>query len=353
MEKRYNYIDNLRFILVFLIVIYHIAMAFNTWCEANYIFIEESKPLSSIIVFLSPYYMPILFLLAGISSYYSLKKRGYKTFIKERLLRLGIPLIFSILVIVPILSYIADIFHNSYNDNFFMHYSIFFTKYTDFTGYDGGFSFGHLWFILVLLLISIITLIPIRITELIKNQKIRKISLIIFSILSIIIMILTFDVKLLGKPLIVYLFIYLLGYFVFSKEEIINKISKFWFIYLPIFLISAITNVVLFIWVKDYEILNNISNYFAFIFGVISLISIFYRFINKTNVFLKESYKISYVFYIIHFPIVVLLQYMFYKAGLNVGINVLLSIILSYILTYGLSFLISKIKYIRVLFGLK
>ena len=79
MEKRYNYIDNLRFILVFLIVIYHIAMAFNTWGEANYIFTEESKPLSSIIVFLSPYYMPILFLLAGISSYYSLKKRGYKS----------------------------------------------------------------------------------------------------------------------------------------------------------------------------------------------------------------------------------------------------------------------------------
>jgi hypothetical protein len=30
MEKRYNYIDNLRLILVFLIIIYHIAMAFNT-----------------------------------------------------------------------------------------------------------------------------------------------------------------------------------------------------------------------------------------------------------------------------------------------------------------------------------
>ena len=97
MEKRYNYIDNLRLVLVFLIIIYHIAMAFNTWGEANYIFLGENKILSSIIVFLSPYYMPLLFLLAGISSYYSLKKRGYQVFIKERILRLGLPLVFGLL----------------------------------------------------------------------------------------------------------------------------------------------------------------------------------------------------------------------------------------------------------------
>lgn len=138
MEKRYNYIDNLRLALVFLIVIYHIAMAFNTWGEPNFIFLGENKILSSIIIFIAPYYMPLLFLLAGISSYYSLKKRGYKVFIKERMLRLGLTLVFGLLVIVPILSYIADKFHNSYEGNFFMHYSVFFTKFTDFTGYDGA-----------------------------------------------------------------------------------------------------------------------------------------------------------------------------------------------------------------------
>ena len=52
MGKRYNYIDNLRLALVFLIIIYHIAMSFNTWGETNYILLGENKILSSIIVFL-------------------------------------------------------------------------------------------------------------------------------------------------------------------------------------------------------------------------------------------------------------------------------------------------------------
>ena len=297
--------------------------------------------------------MPLLFLLAGISSYYSLKKRGYQVFIKERILRLGLPLVFGLLVIVPILSYFADKFHNNFDGNFFVHYSVFFTKFTDFTGYDGGFSFGHLWFILVLLLISLITLIPIKISELVKDNKIRKILLICFSIIATIIIILTFDFKIMGKPILMYLFIYLLGFYLFSKEEVVNTISKFWAIYLPLFIIFATLNTILFIWIKDYELLNNICNYFTFIFGVITLVSIFYKFINNSNNLLKLSSRLSYTFYIIHFPFVVSLQYLFYVANLDIHLNIVLTILLGYLLTCLLSYLISKIKYVRLLFGLK
>jgi len=40
MEKRLNYIDNLRSLTVFLLVLYHIALAYNSWGEANYIFLK-------------------------------------------------------------------------------------------------------------------------------------------------------------------------------------------------------------------------------------------------------------------------------------------------------------------------
>ena len=48
--KRVNYIDNLRWITVSLLVLYHAAMAYNTWGEANYIFFEEVKLLAAIVV---------------------------------------------------------------------------------------------------------------------------------------------------------------------------------------------------------------------------------------------------------------------------------------------------------------
>ena len=80
----------------------------NTRGEANYIFFEKVRPIASIVTFIDPWLMPMMFLLAGVSSRFSLQKRGYGSFIKERLLRLGIPLIFGSLVMNPVLSFIAD-----------------------------------------------------------------------------------------------------------------------------------------------------------------------------------------------------------------------------------------------------
>lgn len=157
MGKRLNYIDNLRSITVFLLVLYHIALAYNSWGEANYIFFERVNPIASIVVFISPWFMPLMFLLAGVSASFSMKKRGVTAFIKERLKRLGIPLIVGIIFINPILSYVADKSHNGYEGNYFEHYFVYFTRFTDLTGYDGGFTLGHFWFIAVLILISCVS----------------------------------------------------------------------------------------------------------------------------------------------------------------------------------------------------
>ena len=111
-SKRLNYIDNLRSLTVSLLIIYHLAMAYNTWGEPNYIFLGETKFFSAIIVLISPWFMPLMFLLAGIGAFYSLKKRSFATFIKERLIRLGIPFVFGMLIINPMLSFVADVTHN-------------------------------------------------------------------------------------------------------------------------------------------------------------------------------------------------------------------------------------------------
>ena len=57
MKERVHYIDNLRWITVFLLILYHACMAYNTWDEANYIFFVPDKMLSAVIVFISPWFM--------------------------------------------------------------------------------------------------------------------------------------------------------------------------------------------------------------------------------------------------------------------------------------------------------
>ena len=98
--------------------------------------------------------MPLLMVLAGINARYSLNKRGIKGFVEERFKKLFIPLVTGTLVIAAALSYIADRFHNGYNSSFLAHYTIFFGKITDLTGFDGGLTPAHLWFLLYLFIIS-------------------------------------------------------------------------------------------------------------------------------------------------------------------------------------------------------
>lgn len=170
LKERKYYIDNLRCLILLILIPYHTAMAWNNWDEPNYIFFEANRVVSSIIVFFSPYFMPLLFVLAGISTRYALKKRTNKEYWVERIKKLVVPLLFGTLFLMPIMTYIADRFNHSYVGGFFEHYAVFFTKYTDLTGADGGFSFGQFWFLLYLFIIStlsigIITLLKKVITE--------------------------------------------------------------------------------------------------------------------------------------------------------------------------------------------
>ena len=148
LEMRKHYIDNLRWIILLILIPYHTSQAWNTWGEPNYIFIEGNPLISSIIVFFSPYFMPLLFVLSGMSTVYALQKRTYKEYFCERVKRLLVPFLLGTIVLMPVMSYIGDKFNYSYNEGFLKHYIIFFTKWTDLTGADGGFSVGQLFLII-------------------------------------------------------------------------------------------------------------------------------------------------------------------------------------------------------------
>lgn len=77
MKLRINYIDNLRTIMIFLLIPYHLAMAYNIWGEPNYIFLEGNKAISSIVVFMSPWFINDMY-----NETIHFKKKKATTFIK-------------------------------------------------------------------------------------------------------------------------------------------------------------------------------------------------------------------------------------------------------------------------------
>ena len=336
--ERVHYVDNLRWITISLLVLYHACMAYNTWGEKNYIFFKDIKPLAFIIVLISPWFMPLMFVLAGISASYSLSKRGYGSFIGERFKRLGIPLLIGLIINTPILSYIADITHNHYKGNFIQHYVVFFSKFTDLSGYDGGFALGHLWFLLVLILISLIACLIIKLLP--QNKTVLLIAGIVLAVAGVA----TFDVKLLGKPLITYLCAFLLGYYFFSKKELVKKLTEFKWEFIAVFVITSFANAFLYIYVIGPKILNNICNYSSLISGVIALICIGHDYLNFTGKRTEKFTKLSYQYYIVHFPVVVLSQYFLSLTGMHIVLNFFLTLAVAYPLTYFICVLFTKVK---------
>lgn len=152
-ERKY-YIDNLRWMAILLLFPFHAAQiwsggeysGFYIWSHTNTVLYVFSTAVY-------PWYMTFLFAIAGMSCKYALLKRTSKQFVAERTKKLLIPFFFGVLLLVPIMTYIAEVFFNGYTGTYWQQYGLFFTKETDLTGYHGGFSpvFGF-YFICLLFL---------------------------------------------------------------------------------------------------------------------------------------------------------------------------------------------------------
>lgn len=98
---RKHYIDNLRNLTILLLFPVHTFMIWNDFGSGFYIWQGENKLLSTLIVLLNPWFMPILFVLAGMSARYALDKQSNKEFVIQRIHKLLIPFIFGMILIVP------------------------------------------------------------------------------------------------------------------------------------------------------------------------------------------------------------------------------------------------------------
>lgn len=352
-ETRAHYVDNLRWLCILIIIPYHCAMAWNSFGDGNYILFEADKIMSSFLTLIAPWIMPLLFLLAGIGASYSLKKRTYKQFCLERVTKLLLPLVAGTLLIVPIMTYYADVSNCGYDGTFLAHYKVFFTTFTDTTGYDGGFSPAHLWFLLFLYVISMLCL---GIIALIKKFRPNFINVgVAYPVLAVfaVIITLTNPLKLFGRPVLTYILLYLVGYYVFSAEKTLSETVKYKFISLSIFILSSAANVYLFIWSPWNNLyLNLTTNGLACWFGILSLLGFAKPYFNQNNIFTTFMRKRAFLTYIFHFVFIIIIQYYFAKLGVSGYALLFLSIIGCFALTFCVQESIYRIPILRFLFGI-
>jgi glucan biosynthesis protein C len=155
---RWHYLDWLRTAAVLLLIPYHSSRIFDIW-EGFYVKnAQTSAPLTLIRALVDPWGMPLLFVVAGAASWLALRRRSGAQYLRERILRLPVPLVIGLFLLVPPQAYLGWLGRGN-TGSFWGFFPAYWAMRTgEVFGFDGGFTLGHLWFILFLFVFSLLGL---------------------------------------------------------------------------------------------------------------------------------------------------------------------------------------------------
>jgi len=148
--SRLFFIDHLRAALVILVVLHHVAMVYGGIPPFYYWEPPADNPLAGLallvfVLFNQAWFMGAFFLLAGYFTPGSFDRKGSGTFLKDRLLRLGLPLLIWIFILNPISAIGFFLMPASLTGN---------TTPLSWQVYPYLLGLGPLWFIAMLLIFS-------------------------------------------------------------------------------------------------------------------------------------------------------------------------------------------------------
>jgi peptidoglycan/LPS O-acetylase OafA/YrhL len=307
--------------------------------------------------FIAIWFMNLLFVLAGMNTLYSLKKRTTKEYIKERTMKLLVPFIFGVILTVPIQTYFAERFHNGYTGGFFEQYIIFFTKATDLTGYYGGFTPAHLWFLLFLFIISLLSL-PIILYVKKNGRESSKKTPSVLKLVPLFILVYIFSVIEIGESLGQYMTYFIIGFIVLSKEDILEKLEESKVVLGIFALILCVASVTLnyFIpWENQFSpIVLTLSalRHLASWITILALIGIGRRYLNASNKWTVYMAKSSFPIYFVHQTLLVTIGYYVVSSISNTILQIVITIIGSFVSSILVCEVIKKNSVTRFMFGI-
>lgn len=148
-KDRLIYIDLIKVFLTCMVVIHHAGQAYGN-TGGVWIFSEKQQLdyLPTFFFFNAAYMMGFYFFISGYFIYFSLKRKSKIKFMQERLIKLGIPLLFFMLIVfTPLHFYLSGGKTNYINFTFDLYFN------------QPPLSLGHLWFVASLLIYSFIYLL--------------------------------------------------------------------------------------------------------------------------------------------------------------------------------------------------
>ncbi len=231
---RKYYLDNLRWLIILILFPYHVLLVY-TPISSYYINAASNVIASVFILSFASWFMQLLFVIAGIATYYSLKRRDATEYLKERVSKLFIPMVAGMILVIPFSTYYAFLLNdytgiylnlNGYTGSFLNLWVELFTNPLHY--FQQGILIGPLWFLLYLFIVSLVAL-PIIMKYKKADWKIPTEKITIPKLISLIIplTIASFFLNIFPEKSIAQIFLlFIFGYFLLSSESVQEKLEK-------------------------------------------------------------------------------------------------------------------------------
>ncbi|MCL3779025.1 hypothetical protein EMN47_01360 [Prolixibacteraceae bacterium JC049] len=329
-NTRIFFIDNLRVFLTLLVVAHHWAIANGApgdwYYTENHLHEIGSLLMSLFVATNQAFFMGFFFLIAGYFVPASYEKKGQVSFLKDRIKRLGVPLLLYVFTISPILVFVARAMKGEMKQTFI-----------DFYFSGNGFMVGPLWFVVVLLLFSVgywwfrqMFCPHILKFKYLKSNWSKAVGLVLL-IVAIFFVRIKYPVgtwiPVLGlQP--AHFLQYVVGFAIgvqLKKSNVLNSLSRkvaikwmllsqflVWCMFPAIFILSGDINVDLFLGGFSWHSLVYVAwEQLVALSTIIGLLGVFKYYFNYQTSILKELAQNSYAIYVLHGIVLVAMSLLF------------------------------------------
>lgn len=294
------YLDNIRFITVFIVVIYHVIYMFNGVQPFGVIGPFKDGQLQDAFQYMVyPWFMALLFVISGMSAKYYLDSHGTREFLKDKTRKLLVPSTIGLFVFQWTTGYFNMQISEAFTGMAAVPKPLLFIIMS----LSGT---GALWYIQVLWVLSVVLLL-VKIIEKDRLLQLGKKTpvwlIVLFAIVAY------GAAQIFNTPMVtvyrfgIYGFCFFAGYFCFSHDEVIDELEKF---YIPFDIVAAGLGIAytFFYFGENYTMEPYINNVLACAycwFAILAIITTMKKYGDKANSFTKWMCEKSWGLYIFHY----------------------------------------------------
>jgi len=368
-QRRFD-LDWLRVLAILTVFIFHSGRFFDRmdWHVKNP---TTHQAMQIWTMFLASWMMPLIFVISGASLYFALGK--VSKFIKDKALRLFVPLVVGVFTHVALGVYLERLTHHQFTGSFFE----FYPKYFQGMYGDGG-NFAwmglHLWYLLILFVYTL-ALMPVfyllkgsgkKVLDWLGNLFALPGMIYLLAIPVAWIMIKVSPHSIWGErvwggwSLLAYIPFFLYGFLIFAHEGLQDSIKRWRWLSLALTIICTVSLV----YANDrygsavfgsrgYMIVNGLFGANAWLWSV-SIFGFGMKSLNFQTKFLSRVNEAVLPFYILHQTVLLCVGYYVTRWDIPDPVKFIVISSSSFIVIMALyEFLIRRINVMRVLFGMK